>query len=255
MTNLNTTPNPFGKHSFRDNAVDSAANQTYEFDIDGSVAASVENTAAAKPKFGRRSFLTGFAGAALACMLAFGVQGAIIDPATAEATGTPSATQTVINTNDDATLAEAVAAKCLPSVVYVETYADAGGQLQGLGTGSGVVMTEDGYLITNNHVVDGGSAYKVTIAGNTYDAELVGTDPSSDVAVLKAKDASGPHPHEIGDSDNLTVGEWVMTLGAPFGLEQSVATASCPPRAARRSWTRASRCSPAAAARPLSIRT
>ena len=224
MTNLNTTPNPFGKHSFRDNAVDSAANQTYEFDIDGSVASSVENTATAKPKFGRRSFLTGFAGAALACMLAFGVQGAIIDPATAEATGTPSATQTVINTNDDATLAEAVAAKCLPSVVYVETYADAGGQLQGLGTGSGVVMTEDGYLITNNHVVDGGSAYKVTIAGNTYDAELVGTDPSSDVAVLKAKDASGLTPMEIGDSDNLTVGEWVMTLGAPFGLEQSVAT-------------------------------
>lgn len=224
MTNLNTTPNPFGKHSFRDNAVDSAANQTYEFDIDGSVAASVENTATAKPKFGRRSFLTGFAGAALACMLAFGVQGAIIDPATAEATGTPSATQTVINTNDDATLAEAVAAKCLPSVVYVETYANAGGQLQGLGTGSGVVMTEDGYLITNNHVVDGGSAYKVTIAGNTYDAELVGTDPSSDVAVLKAKDVSGLTPMEIGDSDNLTVGEWVMTLGAPFGLEQSVAT-------------------------------
>lgn len=224
MTNLNTTPNPFGKHSFRDNAVDSAASQTYEFDIDGSVAASVENTATAKPKFGRRSFLTGFAGAALACMLAFGVQGAIIDPATAEATGSPSATQTVINTNDDATLAEAVAAKCLPSVVYVETYADAGGQLQGLGTGSGVVMTEDGYLITNNHVVDGGSAYKVTIAGNTYDAELVGTDPSSDVAVLKAEDASGLTPMEIGDSDNLTVGEWVMTLGAPFGLEQSVAT-------------------------------
>ena len=224
MTNLNTTPNPFGKHSFRDNAVDSAANQTYEFDIDGSVAASVENAAAAKPKFGRRSFLTGFAGAALACMLAFGVQGAIIDPATAEATGTPSATQTVINTNDDATLAEAVAAKCLPSVVYVETYADAGGQLQGLGTGSGVVMTEDGYLITNNHVVDGGSAYKVTIAGNTYDAELVGTDPSSDVAVLKAKDASGLTVMELGDSDNLTIGEWVMTLGSPFGLEQSVAT-------------------------------
>ena len=178
----------------------------------------------ATPTCGRRSFLTGFAGAALACMLAFGVRGAIIDPATAEATGTPSATQTVINTNDDATLAEAVAAKCLPSVVYVETYADAGGQPQGLGTGSGVVMTEDGYLITNSHVVDGGSAYKVTIAGNTYDAELVGTDPSSDVAVLKAKDASGLTPMEIGDSDNLTVGEWGMTLGAPFGLEQSVAT-------------------------------
>ena len=117
-----------------------------------------------------------------------------------------------------------MAAKCLPSVVFVETYADAGGQLQAMGTGSGVVMTQDGYLITNNHVVDGGQAFKVTIEGNTYDAELVGADSSSDVAVLKAKDANGLTPMEIGNSDDLTVGQWVMTLGAPFGLEQSVAT-------------------------------
>ena len=75
--------------------------------------------------------------------------------------------------------------------------------------GSGVVLTADGYIITNNHVVEGGSAYKVTIAGETYDAEVVGSDPSSDVAVIKAK---------------LVIGEWVMTIGSPFGLEQSVAT-------------------------------
>ncbi|MFR3092760.1 MAG: S1C family serine protease [Eggerthella lenta] len=90
--------------------------------------------------------------------------------------------------------------------------------------GSGVVLTEDGYIITNNHVVEGGSAYEVMVAGETYEADLVGTDPSSDVAVLKAKDASGLTVMELGDSDNLTIGEWVMTLGSPFGLEQSVAT-------------------------------
>ena len=86
------------------------------------------------------------------------------------------------------------------------------------------MLTEDGYIITNNHVVEGGSAYEVMVAGETYEADLVGTDPSSDVAVLKAKDASGLTVMELGDSDNLTIGEWVMTLGSPFGLEQSVAT-------------------------------
>ena len=89
-----------------------------------------------------------------------------------------------------------------------------GQELEMFSQGSGVVLTEDGYIITNNHVVEGGSAYKVTVGGNTYDAELVGTDPSSDVAVLKAKDAKGLTVMEVGDSDNLTIGEWVMTLGS-----------------------------------------
>ena len=86
------------------------------------------------------------------------------------------------------------------------------------------MLTEDGYIITNNHVVEGGEAYEVTVEGTTYEAELVGADPSSDVAVLKCKDASGLTPMELGDSDDLVIGEWVMTLGSPFGLEQSVAT-------------------------------
>ena len=218
--NDNNVPSLRGKHT---RPADEIAAQP--FDIDGSVAASVAANVPGAQKGRSRTFLTGFAGAAMACMLALGINGAIIDPATAEAANSPTpVTQTALATNGDATLAEVVAAKCLPSVVFVETYAEAGGQTQAMGTGSGVVMTQDGYLITNNHVVDGGSAFEVTIAGTTYEAELVGTDPSSDVAVLKAKDASGLTPMEIGDSDNLNVGEWVMTLGAPFGLEQSVAT-------------------------------
>ena len=117
-----------------------------------------------------------------------------------------------------------------PSVVAITTEVMTssntwfGGQYVESGAGSGVIMSEDGYIITNNHVVEGGSAYEVMVAGETYEADLVGTDPSSDVAVLKAKDASGLTVMELGDSDNLTIGEWVMTLGSPFGLEQSVAT-------------------------------
>ena len=201
---------------------------------------------------GGKTFLIAFAGALVACVLAFGVWGiagamipggsssgassVVTDPSTGETT--------VIAPSEDPTLAEAVSAKCLPSVAAITVYADAsqndamsqyfgyqyGGQSEGSGElvaysqGSGVVLTEDGYIITNNHVVEGGSAYEVMVAGETYEADLVGTDPSSDVAVLKAKDASGLTVMELGDSDNLTIGEWVMTLGSPFGLEQSVAT-------------------------------
>ena len=119
----------------------------------------------------------------------------------------------------DGMAGEDIYKKVNPSVVSVISTT-----AEGTGSGSGVIMSKDGYIITNNHVVEGGSAYEVMVAGETYEADLVGTDPSSDVAVLKAKDASGLTVMELGDSDNLTIGEWVMTLGSPFGLEQSVAT-------------------------------
>ncbi len=203
---------------------------------------------------GGKTFLIAFAGALVACVLAFGIWGvtnAIGSAGKGDVVTNPTTgQQTVIAPNDDPTLAETVSAKCLPSVVAIDVYAAPqqqggmggleelfgynygygpeqgtdGQELQMYSQGSGVVLTEDGYIITNNHVVEGGQAYKVTVAGNTYDAELVGTDPSSDVAVLKAKDAKGLTVMEVGDSDNLTIGEWVMTLGSPFGLEQSVAT-------------------------------
>ena len=221
-------------------APQAGAQQTYE-------AEPVHAQHAAQKSSGGKTFLIAFAGALVACVLAFGVWGAVdamtgSSPATTVTdpnTGQP----VVISPSEDATLAEGVAAKCLPSVVAIDVYAapqsmggmggleelfgynygygapqDQGGQeLQMYSQGSGVVLSEDGYIITNNHVVEGGAAYKVTVAGETYDAELVGTDASSDVAVLKAKDASGLTPMDIGDSDNLTIGEWVMTIGhEPF---------------------------------------
>ena len=205
-----------------------------------------------KKSHGLRTFLLAFAGAALACVIGlggFGIWQAATGADKGGGSDSGSSTQLgsqnsgSINATDaesDQTLAEAVAQKALPSVAAIDVYtnqSNAGG-MYGFGAGngseagtltksslgSGVVLTADGYIITNNHVVEGGSAYKVTIAGETYDAEVVGSDPSSDVAVIKAKDASGLTPIEIGDSDKLVIGEWVMTIGSPFGLEQSVAT-------------------------------
>ena len=136
----------------------------------------------------------------------------------------------------DDTLPEAVAQKCLPSVAAIDVYTaqastdmfgrstSSSGTLTESSLGSGVVLSEDGYIVTNNHVVAGADALKVTVGGEEYDADVVGTDESSDIAVIKLRNASGLTPVEIGDSDNLTIGEWVMSIGSPFGLEQSVAT-------------------------------
>ena len=91
-----------------------------------------------------------------------------------------------------------VYAKCLPSVVAIRTnYAKAGGYA----LGTGIIMTEDGYIITNAHVLDGGKSVQVTVLADDseYEAKLVGTDSVSDIAVLKI-DASGLTPAEFGDS-------------------------------------------------------
>lgn len=202
-------------------------------------AASAQQSASsahAKEGAGAKTFLLGFSGAAVACVIALAVAfgfGAFSNGGTTLG----ATTSTTITAEDaSATLANQVADKALPSVAAIDVYTQQGGWYSMFGggsssselvessLGSGVVLTTDGYIITNNHVVEGGEAYRVTVDGQTYDAELVGTDPSSDLAVLKCQDASGLTPIEIGDSDAIQIGDWVMTIGSPFGLEQSVAT-------------------------------
>ncbi len=142
-------------------------------------------------------------------------------PAATRATSDSAAGQTIsLSTSQDATVAQAVAAKCLPSVVsvYVTT-------AEGEGIGSGVVLDTDGNIITNWHVAGDAESISVTIEGQSYDATLVGGDASSDVAVIRA-DLNGAKvtPMEIGDSSALVVGDWVMTLGSPLGLDQSASS-------------------------------
>ena len=124
----------------------------------------------------------------------------------------------ITSSDTDASTAEAVAAKAMPSVVSVNVTTDSGE-----GLGSGVILDTDGDIITNYHVIDGATSISVTIGGKSYEASVVGSDSSSDLAVIKA-DLNGDSvtPIEVGDSSQLNVGSWVMTIGSPFGLDQSV---------------------------------
>ena len=126
-----------------------------------------------------------------------------------------------INAKDtDTSVAKAAAQKALPSVVSIGVQ-----KAQGQAVGSGVMLNTDGNILTNYHVVRGAQAVSVTIAGKTYAASVVGSDPSSDIAVIKA-DLEGDTvvPIEQGDSSKLQVGDWVMSVGSPYGLSQSVSS-------------------------------
>ena len=94
--------------------------------------------------------------------------------------------------------------------------------MQPLGLGSGVIITSDGYIVTNNHVIDGAEKLEVTLNDNSkYNAKIIGTDPSTDLALLKVE-AKDLQAITFGDSDALKVGEWVLAVGNPFGLTSTV---------------------------------
>ncbi|KAF0208919.1 MAG: putative serine protease [Actinobacteria bacterium] len=144
-------------------------------------------------------------------------------------TTTVSDTASVGASGQDASFAEAVATKLTPSVVNVaikQTGVDrfTGQQVtQTVGNGSGVIIRQDGYILTNNHVVEGADAIIVTVGMEDLPAKVVGTDPSSDLAVIKV-DKTGLPAVEFGSSANLRIGEPVVAIGSPFGLEKTVTT-------------------------------
>lgn len=88
--------------------------------------------------------------------------------------------------------------------------------------GSGVIISSDGYIVTNNHVIESASTIKVTLNDNReFEAKLIGTDPSTDIALLKISDTDLP-TLAWGNSDNLKLGEWVLAVGNPFNLTSTV---------------------------------
>ncbi|WP_421807026.1 S1C family serine protease [Flagellimonas sp.] len=92
-----------------------------------------------------------------------------------------------------------------------------------VGTGSGVVISPDGYIVTNNHVIANSSQLEVTLNNNkTYEAEVIGTDPDSDIALLKIEAENALPYLAFGDSDNTKIGEWVLAVGNPFNLTSTV---------------------------------
>ena len=184
-------------------------------------------------------FITALAGCVVGAVLviALVMTGAFkISDSNVETTSSgSSSSQTIKIDAEDTTLAETVSAKCLPSVVSITV---SGSSSEGTtsqsstdsestsGIGSGVVLDKDGNILTNYHVIEGASDIAVSMNGESYEAEVVGSDESSDLAVIKLKDCdkSKLTPIEVGDSSKLNVGEWVMAIGSPFGNEQSVST-------------------------------
>ncbi|OPY89707.1 MAG: putative periplasmic serine endoprotease DegP-like precursor [Syntrophus sp. PtaU1.Bin208] len=89
--------------------------------------------------------------------------------------------------------------------------------------GSGFIISSDGYIFTNNHVVEKADKILVKLSnGSEYEAKIIGRDAKTDIALIKIKPTGSLNAVEIGDSDKLRVGEWVLAIGNPFGLEQTV---------------------------------
>jgi putative serine protease PepD len=130
-----------------------------------------------------------------------------------------------INDSSNVSTVTAVAEKASPSVVTISVTGSTAA-----GSGSGIVLSEDGYILTNNHVATlDGATGDATIqvrdnAGRLFTATIVGADPTVDLAVLKIDGASGMIPMEWGDSSKLNVGDAAIAMGAPLGLAGTVTT-------------------------------
>jgi putative serine protease PepD len=139
-------------------------------------------------------------------------------------TATTRTTSQVVDTPDraaaDGTVAQ-VAQEVLPSVVKIDV---SNGQESG--SGSGIVLSSDGQILTNNHVVEvAGDSGSISVSfndGSSAPAKILGTDPLTDTAVIQAEGVDGLTPTTIGKSSDLQVGEGVVAIGSPFGLESTV---------------------------------
>ena len=142
---------------------------------------------------------------------------------TVKSSNASGATNITVNNPNDATVVTAVAAKASPSVVTISVTGGSSG-----GTGSGIILSSDGYVLTNTHVVTlDGQASNVTVQvqdndGRLYSAKVVGTDPTTDLAVIKLNNASGLTPATFADSSKLNVGDTAVAIGAPLGLSGTV---------------------------------
>ena len=185
-------------------------------------------------------FLSGIVGATLVVGTCFGVpsiKNKLIKTNNISVPSSTTSTTSAINIADYSNTAISVADKVLPSVVGITVEYQVSsffGSSTSEATGSGIVISEDGYILTNNHVVasESSSSYYAIEQANgikinfynddkDYDATIVGTDPYTDLAVLKV-DKDGLTPATLGNSEDVKVGEFVLAIGNPLGMNYSV---------------------------------
>ena len=155
----------------------------------------------------------------------------LVPPAALRPTAQPAATNTAKTTVAeeapvDSQSIETAAAKVVPSVVNVSVSQTVTGRFGfgstvQQGTGSGVIVRADGYILTNNHVVLDAQTITVKMGTEEVPAKVVGTDPTTDLAVIKIA-RTGLTPATFGSSSGLKVGQWVIAVGSPFGLDKTV---------------------------------
>jgi putative serine protease PepD len=178
----------------------------------------------AQPKSRTGALLAGIAiGALLGGVVGGGVAAVVASNVTPQTVAQGGGGAITLNNTDNATAITGVAAIATPSVVTLEVSSASAG-----GSGSGVIYREDGYIITNAHVVtlDGaatsGAQIRVKLSdGRILDGDLVGVDPYADLAVVKV-DAEGLTPVQVADSDQLDVGDLTVAIGAPLNLANTV---------------------------------
>jgi putative serine protease PepD len=188
----------------------------------------------------RRRTATVVAAGALAAGVASGVAGYAALSGNESTPTASTATQTPAAVSTSRTTVGGIYEQANPSVVEITVtsqtssgssqspfpFGDAPQQQTQQAQGSGFVYDTDGHIVTNDHVVEGATSVKVTFAnGATYKATVVGTDPSTDLAVIKVDAPSSLlHPLDLADSDNVAVGDGVVAIGSPFGLENTLTT-------------------------------
>jgi putative serine protease PepD len=183
---------------------------------------SVPGPAQRPPRRFRRGTVAIVAAATLVAGGVGGTIGALIgsDGASQPTATTATTTSSTTSSGTEATDVSAVVAKVMPSVVQVNVVLN-----NGEGIGSGVIISSDGKILTNNHVVADATSVTVTLSdGRTVDASVVGTDPSSDLAVIQAKGVSDLTAATFANSDNVKVGDEVIAIGSPGGLQGTVTT-------------------------------
>ncbi|MFD7860294.1 trypsin-like peptidase domain-containing protein [Streptomyces microflavus] len=183
----------------------------------GGSTAAAEHSPAMRPRAKRGVGL--MVAVAMAAAVVGGGTAALVQQATADpVAGSSSATSgTQVSSSNVGTVA-GVAEAVSPSIVEISANSSAGKS-----TGSGVIITADGEIVTNNHVISGASEITVrTSDGKTYEAEVVGEDPDKDLALIKLRDASGLKAATLGDSSEVKVGDEVVAIGSPEGLTGTV---------------------------------
>ncbi|MGW6575575.1 S1C family serine protease [Streptomyces sp. NPDC054945] len=158
------------------------------------------------------------AAVALAAALVGGGTAAAVEQLMDRQAGTTGGVDgTTVSQSSSGTVA-GVAEQVSPSVVRIDVRTGSG-----QGTGSGIVLTAGGEIVTNNHVVSGAAEIQVTMSdGKKYPAKIVGTDPAKDLALIKLQGASGLKPATLGDSGGVKVGDQVVAIGSPDGLTGTV---------------------------------